>query len=388
MQMMVLILKKCRVLVRWSWICALAMLLFAVSPAGAAIKRMNVEQLEKLIAANKGKSDRSIADKIYEVELTEQLSEARLATDAALLPGDESRKALTAVADIAIFLPLPKADEVADAAPDAATAAAIFKSGQLYAAKLIPKLPNFFATRTITRYQDVPMERVLNPQENIIYEPLHVMGFSTLTVLYRDGHEVIDAGPESKPGNNPENWNLNTEGEFGPMLLTVLADSAHGKVKWGHWEKRPEAMVAVFDYKVPQRFSHYKVNEPWVDHDTTVMPAYHGEIAVNPTDGTILRLTMIAEMKPEELVTTANMLVDYGEVEIGGKKFICPVKSVALSLVHMERKVEIDSVGIGWEHETRSTLGPAQTRVNDMKFSEYHQFRAESVVVGAEEGPK
>jgi hypothetical protein len=49
---------------------------------------------------------------------------------------------------------------------------------------------------------------------------------------------------------------------------------------------------------------------------------------------------------------------------------------------------EIDSVGIGLEHEMWSTLGPAQTQVNDVRFTDYHQFRAESVIVGADEGVK
>ena len=360
------------------------MLLVAVCPSAfAANKKMNLEQLEKLIAANKDKNDKNLADKLYDVELTEQLSEARLASDAALLPGPLSREALTAIADIAVFLTLPSADLPPDAAPDAATANAIFRSGQNYAAKLAPKLPNFFATRTITRYMDVPMERPRNQTENMIYEPLHVAGNSTVTVLYRNGHEVIDAGSASKEGNDKNTRNLSADSEFGPMLLTVLADSAHGRVTWGHWEKKAGVTVAVFDYKVPQSVSHYTVDEPWVDKDEIITPAYHGEIAINPVDGTVLRLTMIAEMGPKELVTKANLLVDYGEVEIGGKKFILPVKSVVLSLVHVQHSGEIDEQGISWTHEIWSSLGPLQMRVNDMQFTEYHQFRAESVVVGA-----
>ena len=292
--------KACRA-ISWSGLCLLAMLLVAVSPSAlAANKKMKVEQLEKLIAANKDKSDKSLADKLYDVELTEQLNEARLTADLELLPGALSREALTAIVDIAVFLPLPAADLPTDAAPDAATANAIFKSGQNYAAKLVPKLPNFFAMRKITRYMDVPMERPRNQNENMIYEPLHVAGISTVTVLYRNGHEVIDTGSANKEGNDKDTRNLSTDSEFGPMLLTVLADSAHGTVNWAHWEKRVGVTIAVFDYTVPQSASHYTVDEPWVDKDTIVTPAYHGEIAIDPVDGKILRLTMIADMGPKE----------------------------------------------------------------------------------------
>lgn len=356
--------------------------------AQAGLNKVSVAQLEKLINANVGKSDSSLADKLYDVDLTERLSDARLKSAEAMLPGEESREALTAIADVAVFLPLPKADRLTDAAPDADTAAAIFKCGQDYAAKLIPTLPNFFATRVITRYVDKPLERPRNQTENLIYEPLHVAGNSTVTVLYRGGHEVIDAGSANKAGNDKDTKNLNTEGEFGPMLLTVLADSRQGVVKWDHWEEIAGTKAAVFNYAVPQQFSHYTLNEPWIDHNTSVLPAYHGEIAINPVDGTVLRLTMIADIGPKDLVVKANLSVDYGEVEIGAKKFICPVKSVALTLVHVQHGGEIDSVGIGWEHEKWSTLGPAQTFVNDMRFSEYHQFRSETVIVGADLTPK
>ncbi len=380
---------RSRRLAWWSGLCLLAMLLVAVCPSAfAATKKMNVEQLEKLIAANKDKSDKNLAEKLYDIELTEQISETRLAGDRALLPGPLSREALTAIADIAIFLRLPAADLPDDAAPDTAAAKAIFRSGQNYATKLAPKLPNFFATRTITRYMDVPMEQPRKQNEKMIYEALHVAGNSTVTVLYRNGHEVIDAGSASKDGNDKNTRNLSTDSEFGPMLLTVMADSAHGTVTWSHWEKRQGATIAVFDYTVPQMASHYTVDEPWLDKDVIVTPAYHGEIAINPTDGTVLRLSMIAEMGPKELVTKANLLVDYGEVEIGGKKFILPVKSVVLSLVHVQHGGEIDEQGISWTHELWSSLGPPQTRVNDMRFTEYHQFRAESVVVGSEGAPK
>lgn len=376
-------------MIKWSAACLLAMLLAGVCrPEITAYKKMNVEQLEKLITANKDKSDHNLAVKLYDVELTQRLSDARLKSVAATLPGDESRAALIAIADIAAFLPLPEADQVNDPAPDLATDAAIFMSGQDYAAKLEPKLPNFFATRTITRFIDEPFEQPRNQTEKLVYEPLHKEGISSVTVLYRGGHEVIDAGSANKEGNDKDTKNLSTEGEFGPMLLTVLSDSTHGAVRWGHWEKIDGVKAAVFEYTVPKQFSHYKVYEPPGGQVTGLTPAYHGEIAINPEDGTVLRLTMIADIGPKDAVVSADMLVDYGEVEIGSKKFVCPVKSVALSLVHVIHAGEIDSVGIGWKHEDWTRLGPAQTRVNDMRFSDYHQFRAESVVVGTEDAPK
>lgn len=356
-------------------------LLLAVPRCFAGIRKMSVAQLENLIAANAGKSDSSLADKIYEVDLTEQLSDARLVKDLALLPGEHARNALTAVADIAVFLPLPKEDQLNDDAPDAAAQSAMLTRMHHYAADLIPTLPNFFATRTIKRFVDWPYQAPRNPRDSVQYVPLNFAGTSIVTVLYRKGHEVIDAGSAAKPENDKETSGLSTEGTFGPLLQTIMRDSAGGTLSWSHWEMRNGRRIAVFAYQVPATSSNYEIQVTHIDHPELERPAYHGEIHFDAETGTIFRLTMVAEFAPDDLYTLANTMVDYGQVEIGGKEFYCPVKSVAVSKIHIQIKGEIDSVGIGWRHETWGMIGPPQLRVNDMRFSDYHQFRVESEIL-------
>jgi len=134
--------------------------------------------------------------------------------------------------------------------------------------------------------------------------------------------------------------------------------------------------MAVFRYTVAKESSHYTVTFPGPDRDLQLLSAYHGEIAINPADGSILRLTMVADLKPADPVTGAGLLVEYGPVEIAGRNYICPVKSVALSLVP---KVRIESSSTSGQHVSR---GPMQTRVNDVVFRDYHLFRAEVRIVG------
>jgi hypothetical protein len=52
-----------------------------------AAKRVTVAQLERLVAAEHAKSDAKIAQHLYDLELTERLTVARLATLEAALPG-------------------------------------------------------------------------------------------------------------------------------------------------------------------------------------------------------------------------------------------------------------------------------------------------------------
>jgi hypothetical protein len=65
--------------------------------ASASAVRVNVEQIEQTLIANQGKSDAQIAEELSGLELTQRLSEVRLAHLTASLPGPRSRKKLTRV---------------------------------------------------------------------------------------------------------------------------------------------------------------------------------------------------------------------------------------------------------------------------------------------------
>ncbi|MGD0631531.1 MAG: hypothetical protein ABR987_19545, partial [Terracidiphilus sp.] len=66
---------------------------------GLAARQVSVAQLEQFVTALRGKPDAQAAQQIYELELTERLSAARLGREQAELPGTLSRQALIAVSD-------------------------------------------------------------------------------------------------------------------------------------------------------------------------------------------------------------------------------------------------------------------------------------------------
>jgi hypothetical protein len=368
---------------------AFVLLLAGVTLPVFAAKRVTVEKLEQVLAASRQTPDANIAKQLFELELTERLSEDRLAQLAADLPGPLARQALTAVADASAFLDLPAADIPSIGAPDLAAQSSMLTLIMDYARATIPKLPNFFATRDTTRFEDTPLvPPLLYTKTRNDYEPLHEVGRSSVTVLYRDGHETVEAEIAKSDPFGPVEHELSTMGVFGPVLATVLSDSAKGGVTWSHWEQSSTGLQAVFHYTVPKEASHYTVSfpapripkfAPGYNGDTVAgpaeggvektphVPAYHGEIAVNPANGSIRRLTLVAELKPSDPVIKGNLMVEYGPVEIGGKTYTCPVKSVALSLQHVIYLTAVSA----------ANLGPPQMRVNDVLFKQYHLFRAE-----------
>jgi hypothetical protein len=61
----------------------------------------------------------------------------------------------------------------------------------------------------------------------------------------------------------------------------------------------------------------------------------HGVIVFDEASGEIQRVTREAEMGPDDPVSSADVLVEYGSVEIDGKYYRCPVRSVAVTRVQI-----------------------------------------------------
>ncbi len=94
-------------------------------------------------------------------------------------------------------------------------------------ARTLPRLPNLFATRKITRFEDTPL--LQRPSQVIPYQAMHSVGSSSVTVLYRNGREEVDAGSGNKKQSQVSSG-LSAWGLFEPVLSTVLVDAAHSKL--------------------------------------------------------------------------------------------------------------------------------------------------------------
>jgi len=347
----------------------------AASPTPDGPQKVSVEQLQQIIAEAHDKPDADLAQALQGIELTERLSTAPLAKLKAELPGDISRQALTVLADSSAFLPLPASEIPAIPAPDPATQRQIMALVVNYVTRTVRELPNFFATRETTRFED-------RPQVTYSYLPLHYVGKSSRHVVYRNGLEIgdPDAGKAGKRESSEQG--LVSWGEFGPILSTVLLDAAQSKLVWSHWEQGTTGPVAVFTYEVPSQKSHYEVQAcclaaaaTFEDSTFKERAGYHGEMTVDPATGVILRVTVDAEMGPGAPLSRAAIMVEYGTVTIGGKSVICPERSVALS------RMQYAHASIG----AHSVLdkNPQQTLLNDVAFEQYHQLRGEARILPA-----
>ena len=356
----------------------LTLLVFSVSPLMAA-NNVTVKQLDEFLAEehSASKSDDAVATRLKDMVLTEQLTTATMNSFTRYEPGPLTVTQIRILAVTSALLPPPPADLPSAAAPDAAAQAAIMAKAVDYASKVYAHLPKMSANKTTVRYQNgvnyiatdsgtgsnmAGGNLTVRPEDQYI----RMLGQNT-TEVHSDGG--IEVPPAKVKQADPASQNGQvSQGGAGLVLGMVLMDAAKGKLNWLRWQTVEGKQVAVFAFDVPKKQSQYKINYccfpersnvgsavpmggtglagasatggisathgtsvTW--HDYKASPGYKGEIFIDPETGTILRLITQAELKPTDLVHEEDIRLDYGQVDIGGKPYIVPVKSFVLTEV-------------------------------------------------------
>ncbi len=368
---------------------ALLFALVGFMPAAFCARPVTVYELGQTIAAVSALPDAEAAKQLSDLELRERLSAATLDRLKTSLPGEKSRQVLMVLADASVFLDPPASDITAPAAPDVAGQRQILALTVNYVTHTLGQLPNFFAIRATKSFEDTPAVQrpgaisAHGAETATAYQPIHLVGDSNDAVTFRDGREVVEKGKSNSIARS-----LTTSGVFGPILGTVLIDAARSKLAWRRWEQGPTGLEAVFSYAVPKENSHYTITYDSIPVEPrtcstarqafSVVVAYHGEIAIDPASGAILRLILLADIKPGEFTANSGIEVEYGQVSIGGKEYFLPTRSVTSSLAH-------SLLVVGAEGDNACpflsiTLG-LQRSLNDVVFKDYHVFRADATVL-------
>ncbi len=347
-----------------------------------AARRVTVQELDQILDAADKEHDGELAKQLTGLELTERLSSSRLSLWTDRLRGKKSKAALVALADESTFLDPPAAEILSDPAPDLDTQRQMVLRTVKYLEVVLPKLPDFFAIRATTQYEQPSPQNGDTWKTALADQSLHEAVTEKVTLRYRSGHEEQDA--EKKKGSaSARKKDLNFIGVFGPILGSVLVDATHGdsKLIWSRWVQGEHGREAVFRYIVRAENPHYTVTHCCLVGGKTFLtsPRYRGELAIDPETGAILRLTMESEpgwilesnLNPVLPVKGAAMMVEYGPVEIGGKKYICPRRSVVTMRVRTVRALTF------WG-QTFDIYAPYETLLNDIVYGDYHKFGSEA----------
>lgn len=363
-----------------------------------ADKTLSIDQMEQLLIKLHGKPDGKVAGELEDVRVAERVSPARLARWEADFPGKRTQEELMKLADLSAFQNPPASDVLRDPAPDSNTEERMLALAEDYVRLTTVRLPNFYATRETTHFEDALSHRseytyagsmAMGTQGSLSalptptpgqgstteYRGLHSTGEFNMPVTYRDGHEVLEEDRSKRRKEEESAGGLTSSGEFGQVLGAVIDDLVHSGVRWLRWEQGIGEPAAVFGFAVPASHSHFRMDMSVDGKAEALYLAYHGEIEIDPATGEILRFSEIADPGPPHEAMRAALLVDYAPVKIGDQSYIVPVRGVAFSMI------PVPSVG-----STDEASEPVQVNLNDVAFTHYHEFGSEARIVTAANG--
>jgi hypothetical protein len=372
----------------------------AAAAAAQPVERqtVTVAQLEQNLTGAQRGDDRDVARRIAGMQLTERISRERLQRLSAVLPGVKSREALTVAADLSAFLDLPQGEVPQNSPPDRAAQKEMLSRAVDYVVATLHRLPDFLATRHLKRFEDLEVKRGIDAPVTVRAHGFRRKDRSDAKVVFREGVEVIGGDKELIRSG----LGLTDHGIFGSLLGVVMVDVLKGRVGFDHWEPGPNGPMAVFRYVVGEAMSHYTLSYCCYRGSNGLMrnyhatPPYHGELAIDPETGAILRLLIKTDLNPgllrnvepnpDKPLQRADVVVEYGSVPIGGNRYVVPLQSVSVltSLTLAPGELQRDRDG-RFTPKKPDPLDLVEhwrvNSVNDYVFDEYHLFRGDMRIV-------
>lgn len=323
-------------------------------------------------------SDPETADRLSSVWLSERLTGAALRgiiIEAG--PGPEAVEQLRLLADGSMFAAPVATETPTDPRPSPEQEDAMLAAAARYAQTALQHLPDFLAVRITRRFDNRPV--ALDAKHTRARTQMHWIGEFKNRITYRHGAEIAEdsAASQQTYAELAAHPGLVSMGEFGPILAQVFSDFKQGKIAWARWEIDPvRGRLAVFRYSVPKPASHYLVDfccYTTPEDETRELsfrehPAYHGEVMLSPDSGSVLRITIEGDLDTSAPLLTSQLAVQYDDVEIGGRSYICPVRAIAMTAMHNYKMKRINGVGI-------------ERHLNEIEYLDYHKFGSTSRMI-------
>ena len=330
---------------------------------------VSVAQLEQFLTSRQTTKakDADLAAQLSQMVLSEELTEstrARLLAETHL--GPKTMEQIDLLAAESVFHKPPSVELPHDAAPNSAEQAKMIAAARKYVNEMLPLLPDFLANRVTDCFDNTITDP--KPKHGMPRSQIHFTREYRDEIAYRNGRE-IDPGVSEGLTETPIGG-LSTWGEFGGMLKTVLNDALAESVQWDRWQRNEDGLlVAVFRYAIPEASSHSSVDfccyqralDDPISYPFHARPGYHGEIFLDPSNGEVHRITLVNDLKKTDPVSVSEMAVQYEWVEIGGKRFLCPVRGVAVIWIHNVLMQVVDGAGL-------------ERHANLVRFIDYHKF--------------
>lgn len=376
----------------------LTLLVFCCALAMQAQMEMNVDQLAQFIrseVALQQHTDRQIAAYLKKVHLTEKLPTKTIEDLEAQGAGPKTIEALKQLQTETASLRPPTHDSTYSPAtapdttgsepatvslhvnvvippPDSVRQKQILDSMRDYALNYTQNLPNFICVEVMRRWVEPAIGRGSGTY--------HSVGDILAKVSYNEGQEhynVYSVGGKYQETSleHVGGGGAISTGEFGSMMREIFTPQSQAEFNWDHWAKLRGRKMAVFHYYIDSGHTQYSIAYTSDGHDEQrIYTAYEGLVYADENTGEISRIKFHAVNIPKTFpVTDALEILDYGDVEISGKTFICPLLAqLYMSSADGKTKNEIEfrnyrkfdigeSITFGSEVPAPAALGADQT---------------------------
>ena len=176
-------------------------------------------------------------------------------------------------------------------------------------------------------------------------------------VGYFEGHEdydVISVNNKLTSRSMHELGGATSTGEFGSMLAELFSPSTEAEFRWARHSLLRGHGVYVFHLSVPRRRSRWQIS---FQGERELIAGYRGLVYIDKESERVLRIVMRAEDIPVDFpVREVRQRLDYDFTEIGGRRFLLPLKAQA-----------------------RARVGRRLDR-NDIEFRLYRKFSVEATI--------
>ncbi|HTP89508.1 MAG TPA: hypothetical protein VMJ34_21305 [Bryobacteraceae bacterium] len=310
--------------------CVVALLLNALALAETPVRASDlVGMMTEDLAVDR--NDARMARGLGSVRLTEQLSGETVEMLQRMGVGRRTLHELRSMSHKSAGLPAPAQPPLSlDPQPSPAERAAMIESMRRYAASYLANLPDFMCVRDAREFRTkilVPFggtfgatalipadERRWRAHGSYTAEASYVGGSDHYRLTLEDGR------PTTKTFEQLQR--KVSSGEFAGAMKEVF--SSGPSFRWDRWETIGGLRTVVFTYYVDPEHSGYWLCCP------RFVTAHRGFVYADPQSGAIWRIVIYATgLKGKEAVSAAGHVVDYGEVLIGGNRYLLPEKSAA-----------------------------------------------------------
>src|ERR1700690_1145384 len=245
------------------------------------------------------------------------------------------------------IIPEPQLEMPKDAAAEEPVARQALNQAAQRAANYIKQLPDFLCVQTTRTY--------LDPSGNQTWKPGKT---TTHQLQYVAGQEQYSEVANGAPGRQPQKAVLSSTGEFASLLKTVFAPQVKASFQWKGIEIVDGEPLFVYSFRADRSRARYWLS--WGSYPKQVAGVgFEGVIYIDQKSSDPRRLDIRATEMPEGFpMHDASLSVRYGIVTLAGHPYLLPVQAT-----------------------TTCSYGKHPSRLkNEIEFSEYHKYSAESKI--------